>query len=65
MQRWISRLSRRLGRDVNVVATVNVARGPGAGTRVHSRQRIVQRNGETQVNETTVEREETEHDRQA
>lgn len=67
MQRWIEDLTRRLGRDANVSATVNVAKGKGAKQTVRQHSRIVQRDGETIVDttETHVEREEPGDDRQA
>ena len=46
---WIDDLARRIGRDANVSAAVNVAKGRGAKTTVRRHQKIVQRNGETTV----------------
>jgi hypothetical protein len=66
MQRWITDLARRIGRDANVSAAVNVAKGPGSKQSVRRHQRVVQRNGETTVTtETRVEREEPGDDREA
>jgi hypothetical protein len=64
MQRWIEDLAKKLGRDANVSAAVNVARGPGAKTSVRRHQKIVQRNGETTVTtESHIEQKETGDDR--
>jgi hypothetical protein len=46
---WLEDLGRRIGRDANVSAAVNVAEGRGARTSVRRHQRIVQRDGETTV----------------
>lgn len=55
---WLEELGKRLGRDANVAATVNVAKGEGAHTSVRRHQRVVQRNGETTViTETHVDEE--------
>lgn len=63
---WIEELAQKLGRDANVAATVNVARGKGGSTSSHARQRIVQRDGETTVHsESDVHHEGTPHDREA
>lgn len=46
---WIEELARRIGRDANVSAAVNVAKGRGTHSTVRRHQKIVQRNGETTV----------------
>jgi hypothetical protein len=47
--RWLGDLIERMGRDGNVSAVVNVAKGDGTHTHVRRHQKIVQRNGETTV----------------
>lgn len=61
----IEQLARRIERDANVAAAVNVAEGRGTRTSVHRHQRIVQRNGETtQTTEVRIDKEDA-HDREA
>jgi len=62
---WLEKLARQAGRDANVSAAVNVAKGPGATTSVHRHQRVVQRDGETTViGETHVTDQEHNDDRE-
>jgi len=65
--RWIEDLAKRLKDDANVSAAVNVAKGGGQHTHVKRHQKVVQRNGETTIvtEETHVQREEPDNDRQA
>lgn len=62
---WLTELAQRLARDAHVVTTINVAEGDGARTSVHSRQRVVQRNGETTVITETTTDEEQGNDRES
>jgi len=62
---WLEELARQAGRDGNVSAAVNVAKGPGAKTSVRRHQRVGQRNGETTVITQIDVDEEENHDRQA
>jgi hypothetical protein len=62
----IEDIARRLSRNANVSAAVNVAKGEGAHTTVRRHQRIVQRDGETTVTvEEHTDREEHHHGREA
>ncbi len=65
--RWIEELAKRLKDEANVSAAVNVAKGRGQHTHVERHQKVVQRNGETTIvtEETHVQREEPDNDRQA
>ena len=62
--KWLHDAVRRVARDANVAASINVAKGDGAHASVHRHQRVVQRNGRTTVvtEEVHTSRKETRHD---
>ena len=65
---WIEELARRVGREANISAVVNVGKGRGKQS-VHARQTIVQRDGRTVSREESVRVDTTpneeSHDREA